>query len=204
MSVGNPNPHIDRFEQTSYDWVEGFTVIGNYVWNPSLLQWEKQTGGGGVGTDVTVTNFPAKQAVTIADGDDVAQGSTDDAAWVSGDGTVISLLKAIAGLGAGGGLTDAELRASPVPVTGPLTNAELRAAPVVVTGVAGEGLATEATLLKVPGLSIPIYDYVSLTQNATQDIWEFKDGGAAGSTVAIVTVTFTDATKATISTVAKT
>ena len=35
-------------------------------------------------------------AVTIADGADVAEGARDDAAWVSGDGTVIALLKTIA------------------------------------------------------------------------------------------------------------
>src|SRR6058998_3578540 len=41
--------------------------------------------------------------VAIADGDDVAQGKTTDAAWVSGSGTIISLLKKIAGGGGGGG-----------------------------------------------------------------------------------------------------
>lgn len=41
--------------------------------------------------------------VTVADGADVAQGSTSDAAWVSGSGTVIALLKKIASGGGGGG-----------------------------------------------------------------------------------------------------
>ena len=36
---------------------------------------------------------------TIADGADVAQGTTSDAAWTSGNGTVISLLKKIASAG---------------------------------------------------------------------------------------------------------
>jgi hypothetical protein len=36
--------------------------------------------------------------------------------------------------GSSGGLTDTELRASPVPVSGPLTDAELRATPVPVSG----------------------------------------------------------------------
>lgn len=45
------------------------------------------TGGGGGG------------AVTVADGADVAQGTTVDAAWTSGAGTVISLLKKIASAG---------------------------------------------------------------------------------------------------------
>lgn len=48
------------------------------------------------------------------------------------------------------------------------------------------------------------YDYISLSQNATQDIWSYKVGGAAGTLVATVSVTYTDSTKATISTVVKT
>ena len=47
------------------------------------------SGGGGGGGG----------AVTIADGADVAQGTTTDVAWVSGAGTVISLLKKIASAG---------------------------------------------------------------------------------------------------------
>lgn len=51
----------------------------------------------------------------------------------------------------GTGLTDAELRASPVPVTGPITNAQLRASPLPLpTGAATEatlgGVANQATL----------------------------------------------------------
>lgn len=42
-------------------------------------------GGGGGG------------AVTVADGADVAQGAVADAAWTSGSGSVVALLKAIAG-----------------------------------------------------------------------------------------------------------
>lgn len=99
-------------------------------WDVGTLDWVRgtQAGGGGGG------------AVTVADGADVAQGSTGDAAWVSGSGTVIGILKAIAGGGSGGGLTDAQLRATPVPVsgtvtaTGPLTDGQLRATPVPVSG----------------------------------------------------------------------
>jgi hypothetical protein len=50
------------------------------------------TGGGGGGG-----------AVTIANGADVAEGSVGDAAWVSGNGTVISLLKNIANSSSSGG-----------------------------------------------------------------------------------------------------
>lgn len=43
--------------------------------------------------------------VSVADGSDTAQGTTTDVAWVSGNGTVIALLKRIAG--DGGGVTSA-------------------------------------------------------------------------------------------------
>lgn len=78
----------------------------NCIWDINSLAWIKSVGGGG-------------GAVTVADGADVTQGAKADAAWVSGDGTVIAILKKIA---AGGtGLTDAQLRATPVPVSGTVT-----------------------------------------------------------------------------------
>lgn len=52
----------------------------------------------------------------------------------------------------GNWLTDAELRASPVPVSGPLTNVELRASAVPVSAASlplPSGAATETTLLSV-------------------------------------------------------
>ena len=55
----------------------------NEDWNVATLAWIKRESGAGGG------GGPA----TIADGADVAQGSTGDAAWVAGSGTVISLLK---------------------------------------------------------------------------------------------------------------
>lgn len=53
------------------------------------------------------------------------------------------------------------------------------------------------SLVQVP------YDYISLTQATTTDTWVFKNGGAAGATVATVTITYTDVSKSVISTVAK-
>lgn len=54
------------------------------------------------------------------------------------------------------------------------------------------------------GISLPNYDYAKLTQDATHDVWTFKTGGAAGTLVATVTITYTDATKAVIDTVVRT
>ena len=66
------------------------------------------------------------------------------------------------------------------------------------------GLATEATLAKIPGLSLPIFDYVSAAYPDTvTEVYTFKTGGAAGTTVATVTIVYTDSTKANLSTVTK-
>jgi hypothetical protein len=42
------------------------------------------------------------------------------------------------------------------------------------------------------------YNYVGLTQTSTTDTWTYKMGGSAGTTLATVTITYTDTTKATI------
>ena len=79
--------------------------------------------------------------------------------------------------------------------------------PVVIkTGTTGTNtsIATETTLLKLVGIGIPEWDYTNLTQAATTDTWVFKTGGAGGTTVATVVITYTDTTKATISNVTKT
>jgi hypothetical protein len=54
------------------------------------------------------------------------------------------------------------------------------------------------------GLTPKAYDYVAQTQNSTQDIWTFKTGGSGGTTQQTITITYTDATKQVISTVART
>jgi hypothetical protein len=72
--------------------------------------------------------------------------SYDDAALIAVAGTYVwdsgslSWVKAVqAGVGGGGSLTDAELRASPVPVSGPLTDAQIRATPLPVSGTVSVG-----------------------------------------------------------------
>lgn len=60
--------------------------------------------------------------------------------------------------------------------------------------------------LPVTAQSYPVaaaWDYTALVQAATTDTWTFKTGGAGGTTVATVVITYTDATKATISNVAR-
>jgi hypothetical protein len=54
------------------------------------------------------------------------------------------------------------------------------------------------------GLGIPEYDYVGIDYpTATTETYTFKTGGSGGTTVATVTLTYTDATKADLSSVAK-
>lgn len=54
------------------------------------------------------------------------------------------------------------------------------------------------------GFGLPAYDYVSLAVSpATTETYTFKTGGASGETVATVVITYTDSTRATISTVAR-
>lgn len=125
-----------------------------YVWDVATLNWIRgiQAGGGGGGG-----------AVTVADGADVAEGATTDAA-ATGDGSVIAILKRLRTLLNGGlpsALVSDRLKvdgsgvtqpvsgtfwqatqpvsgtvgvSGSVAVTGPLTDSQLRASAVPVSG----------------------------------------------------------------------
>lgn len=71
------------------------------------------------------------------------------------------------------------------------------------TTVAVDASTHEMLTQSVQGLNINGYDYLSLAQNATQDIYTYKVGGAGGTTLATVTITYTDNTKQTLQTVVK-
>lgn len=114
----------------------------------------------GAGTVISLLKKIASaggSAVSIADGADVTQGAVADAAYSgSGSGTVISILKRIAAWTGFTGLTDTQLRATPVPVsgtvtTGGLTDTQLRATPVPVSGtVTATGPLTDTQLRATP------------------------------------------------------
>ncbi len=53
------------------------------------------------------------------------------------------------------------------------------------------------------GLGLPIYDYVANAPTSLTDVYTFYVGGSGGRAVAIVTIVYTDTTKATISSVTK-
>lgn len=64
------------------------------------------------------------------------------------------------------------------------------------------GIKTSATN---GGLVTAAYDYTAYTNtNTTTDTYVYKSGGAAGTTVATVTIVYTDTTKAQVSTVTRT
>lgn len=55
------------------------------------------------------------------------------------------------------------------------------------------------------GLLIPAYDYVGIAYPiATTEVYTFRSGGASGAVQAIVTVVYTDSTKASLASVTKT
>lgn len=54
------------------------------------------------------------------------------------------------------------------------------------------------------GFQIPSYDYIAATYpTATTEVYTYKTGGVSGTTVAVLTLTFTDATKNVLSSVEK-
>lgn len=67
------------------------------------------------------------------------------------------------------------------------------------------GATTEATLQKIVGFALPEFNYISAAYpSATQEVYTYKIGGSGGTTVATVTVNYTDSTKANISNLART
>lgn len=152
-----------------------------WYWDAGTLDWVKGTqpgGSGGPSSDVTVLNFPATQAVTGPLTDTQLRAAD---VKITLDGEIPHVV--VDSMPAGGsGLTDAELRATPVPVSGtvtasgPLTNTQLRAADVPVslsTVPLATGAATSAnqtggnqltritdgttTAFVTPVSSVPVY-----------------------------------------------
>ena len=59
-------------------------------------------------------------------------------------------------------------------------------------------------LQSIAGLSIPAHDYIAATYpTASQEVYTYKTGGASGTTVATVTIVYTDATKNVLTSVTK-
>ena len=117
-------------------------------------------------------------AVTIADGADVAEGATNDTA-VTGDnsGTLSAKLRGLAKIFAS--------------VWDSLNNRL--------------NVAVQNIVATTEGLSIPAHDYISYTNTSgTVDTYVYKTGGSGGTTVATLTITYTDTTKSQPSSIVKT
>lgn len=79
----------------------------------------------------------------------------------------------------------------------------IRKASSLVT--AGDTTEYKLRTYSVSGMLSEGYDYVAIAYpTSTQEIYTFKTGGSGGTTVATITINYTDATKANISNVAKT
>lgn len=86
---------------------------------------------------------------------------------LDGDG---GLLVHVTNFGSGG-LTDAQLRATPVDVVGPLTDAELRATPVPVSGTVDIGTIPEIEIKNDTGNPLPVSGIVNVANfPATQNV----------------------------------
>jgi hypothetical protein len=169
------------------------------VWNTSTLVWDRMTQPGGVGGG---GGGPA----TIADGADVAQGTTTDVAWVSGSGTVISLLKKIASAGgsavsvadgadvAQGTTTDTSaantvvgiLKAIKAAITGTLTVSGTVTSNQGGTWTVQPGNTANTTAWKVDGSAVT--QPVSGTVTVNQGTWVDNIAQFGGTAVAVRTV----------------
>ena len=63
-------------------------------------------------------------------------------------------------------------------------------------------ISTDSTIQKLLGFYIPSNDYVSLAQDTLTDTYTFKNGGAVGTIVATIVITYTDSGKGTLSSAA--
>ena len=69
------------------------------------------------------------------------------------------------------------------------------------------GLNTSGTIntKETTGLLPIVFDYISANYaGATSDVYTYKTGGSSGTTVATITVVWTDSTKTVLSTVTRT
>jgi len=69
----------------------------------------------------------------------------------------------------------------------------------IIDGATSANQDAQITLLQgIAGMIPSGYDYIGYTDNATSDVYTYKTGGSGGTTVATITVNFTDTTKDTL------
>lgn len=81
---------------------------------------------------------------------------------------------------------------------------ELKTSDATVASRLGTLIDSGAPIMQLNSLVPRAWDFIAYTATSTTDIYIYKSGGSAGTVVATITVTWTDATKTTLSTVART
>lgn len=126
-------------------------------------------------TNVTiVAGAGVTSASTVADGADIALGAKADAAWVSGVGTVISLLKTIANwaLNTTFNANGQALKANSAPVV---------QAALVLKTVSGTLTADTDVIAAVTSKRIKVVAYSIITTGTSANALIFKSNGTAGT-----------------------
>lgn len=60
------------------------------------------------------------------------------------------------------------------------------------------------TLQSLAGMAVPAHDHIAVTYpSTTSEVYTYKSGGAAGTTVSTVTIVYTDSTKNNVSSITK-
>lgn len=153
----------------------------SYVSGAAVVTMRSVAAAGGWGT--SSGGGPS----TIADGADVALGSTTDAGVITDTtGTVIGFLRGLVkrllaqvlDYDTGAGVASQVIYGISLPASG---------GPV--------GVSNTNPLPATMGFGIPINNYCGIVEASTTTTYTFKTGGSSGSTVAVVVLTYTDSTK---------
>jgi len=67
-----------------------------------------------------------------------------------------------------------------------------------------DSLSGTVSTKETTGLNPSVYDFISFVASTTFDTYTYKSGGSGGVTVATITISYTDSSKSTISTVQRT
>lgn len=175
------------------------TVSGTVTANQGTSPWI--TNGSGYTQPVSGTFFQATQPVSVLSLP-LPSGASTDALQSAGNASLVSIDSkltsplTVTGSVTTGGLTDAQLRASAVPVsltsttitgsvavTGPLTDTQLRLTPVPISGTVTTGGLTDTQLRLTPVpvslTSTTVTGTVGVTQSGT---WTVQPGNTANTT----------------------
>jgi hypothetical protein len=70
-------------------------------------------------------------------------------------------------------------------------------------GMGNQMSSTPTNVVVMNALVGVTFDYITLTQTTTSDVWNYYLGGSGGTLRATVTINYTDSTKATIQSVGR-